>query len=223
MFITFEGIEGCGKSTQAELLADYLGGRGYGVLLTREPGGSELGCRVRSMLLSRDSTELSSEAELFLYLADRAQHVQQIIRPALELGKIVISDRYVDSTLAYQGYGRGMDLDTLHGLNRVAISGTWPGITFLLDLSPELGLSRARKRNQDLDKTRAEGRFEAEQLEFHTRVRQGYLELAASNRDRFVVLDGSTDQENLFSAVLGHLAFVWPEKKKDVDNLVDRN
>jgi len=201
VFITFEGIEGCGKTTQIRLLRDYLGSLGLEVLVTMEPGGSRLGKKLRSMLLSVENKDITREAELFLYLADRAQHVQQVIRPALKDGRTVISDRYADSTVVYQGYGRGMDPDIINRMNLVAAAGVWPGITFLLDLPPETGLARAMKRNKEKNIAASEGRFEDEALDFHRRVRQGYLEWAARNRNRFVVLDASADEPSIFETL----------------------
>ncbi len=201
MFITFEGIEGCGKSTQTELLRKHLEELGYAVLVTLEPGGSRLGVELRRMLLSLDSSDLTREAELFLYLADRAQHVHQVIRPALKEGRVVISDRFTHSTLAYQGYGREMGIDTLQRMNSVAVDGILPDLTFLLDLPPETGLRRALSRNMEKNITSSEGRFEAEALDFHTRVRQGYLELASREQERIVVLDAEADSETVFEGV----------------------
>ena len=201
MFITFEGIEGCGKSTQAELLRDYLQAMGYSVTLTLEPGGSRLGAELRRTLLSLESSDLARETELFLYLADRAQHVHQVIRPALDAGRVVISDRFTHSTLAYQGYGREMEVDLLQRMNSVAVDGTLPELTFLLDLPPETGLRRALSRNMEKSITSSEGRFEAEALDFHVRVRQGYLELASQEQERIVVLDARETPETVFEGV----------------------
>ncbi len=201
MFITFEGIEGCGKSTQTELLRKHLEELGHAVLITLEPGGSRLGAELRRMLLSLDSSDLTREAELFLYLADRAQHVHQVIRPALEAGRVVISDRFMHSTLAYQGYGRKMRIETLQRMNSVAVDGILPDLTFLLDLPPETGLRRALSRNMEKNIISSEGRFEAEALDFHTRVRQGYLELASREQERIVVLDAEADPETVFEGI----------------------
>jgi dTMP kinase len=193
MFITFEGVEGCGKSTQVEMLKEHLEKRGFEVLTTREPGGSRLGSNLRSILLSVESKDLTKEAELFLYMADRAQHVHQVISPALEENKVVISDRYADSTVVYQGYGRGLDPNILHSFNKVAVREVWPDYTFLLDLDPEMGLKRAWARNVRNNMAKKEGRFESEDLSFHNRVREGYLTWASLNRDRFRVIDASGD------------------------------
>jgi len=202
VFVTFEGIEGCGKSTQIERLARTLTEVGRVVTVTREPGGCALGRTLRAILLSTETRDLSDRAELFLYLADRAQHVATVIRPALENGGIVLCDRFVDSTVAYQGYGRGLDVALLTGLNDVAVADTMPARTILLDLDPAIGLARARARNAREGASVDEGRFEAEALAFHTRVRQGYLALAAAAPDRFVVLDAGRDIDTVAQDVL---------------------
>ena len=169
MFLTVEGIEGAGKSTFIGLLEDELVKRGVDFLRTREPGGCALGRQIRPLLLDV-SQNVSDRAELFLFLADRAQHVADTIRPALERGQWVICDRYADSTIAYQGYGRGMDPEELQRLNDYATGGLWPDITFLLDLPVEEGLGRALARNGREGLTKSEGRFEAEALAFHQRI-----------------------------------------------------
>ncbi len=198
MFITFEGVEGCGKSTQLKMLKENLENKGRETVSTREPGGSHLGNDLRGILLSMDYKEdLTKEAELFLYMADRAQHVNQVIQPALDAGKTVISDRYADSTIVYQGYGRGMDPNIVHSFNDTAIKKIWPTCTFLLDLNPEIGLKRAWARNVQKNLARKEGRFEAEELSFHNRVREGYLTWASLNRDRFHILDATQEKETI--------------------------
>lgn len=201
MFITFEGIEGTGKSTQIALLKAHLESRGRRVLVTMEPGGSRIGAELRRVLLSLENRDLTPQAELFLYLADRAQHVAQVVRPALEAGMVVLSDRFADSTVAYQAYGRGMDPEELHRLNTLAVGGLWPDLTLVLDLSPEEGLTRAVERNRREGKTVAEGRFEAESLAFHRRVRQGYLDWAARFPERMRVVDASGGPEQIALAV----------------------
>ncbi len=205
MFVTLEGIEGTGKSTQIRLLSDYLESRGLEVVLTREPGGSRLGQELRRMLLHLDNRDMAPTAELFLYLADRAQHVAQVIRPALAAGKWVVSDRFADSTVVYQGYGRGLDPKLLHSLNEVAVDGLWPDLTLLLDLPAEVGLNRALARNLREGKSREEGRFEAEALEFHNRVREGYLTWAALHPERFRVVDAAGAPEDVFRHIRASL------------------
>lgn len=201
MFITFEGIEGTGKSTQIELLRAHLEAQGQRVVVTCEPGGSRIGAELRRVLLSLENRDLTAQAELFLYLADRAQHVAQVVRPALESGAMVLCDRFADSTVAYQGFGRGMDTELLHQLNAVAVNGIWPELTILLDLAPETGLARAVARNSSEGKTNAEGRFEAESLAFHGRVRQGFLDLAAQSPERIRIVDASGTLEATAQAV----------------------
>ncbi len=182
-FITFEGGEGAGKSTQIKLLAESLMARGYAVELTRQPGGTTYGKRIRDLILEPAREEvLSSRAELFLYLADRAHHVEYLVRPAIEAGKVVICDRYTDSTLAYQGYGRGLNVEQLDMLNQAATNALVPDLTFWLDLDPELGQARIRGRGV-LD------RLESEDLAFHRAVRQGYASLAAQEPERWVKID----------------------------------
>ena len=197
MFITFEGIEGTGKSTQITLLKELMLARGERVVVTLEPGGSRIGTELRRVLLSLENRDLTPQAELFLYLADRAQHVAQVVRPALASGAVVLCDRFADSTVAYQGYGRGMDPELLHRLNAVAVDGLWPELTILLDLDPVIGLERAVARNHSEGKTSAEGRFEAESLAFHSRVRQGFLKLAAGSPERISVVDATGTPEEI--------------------------
>lgn len=201
MFVTFEGIEGTGKSTQIERLAAHLSARGREVLLTREPGGSRIGRELRAVLLRTENQDLAPLAELFLYLADRAQHVAEVVRPALAQGKIVISDRFTDSTVAFQGFGRGLDVGLLTQLNAAAVAGVMPGLTILLDVDPELGLSRARARNLALGTVCCEGRFEALALSFHARVRAGYIELARREPARIRVVDASRSPDAVFEDI----------------------
>jgi len=205
MFITFEGIEGSGKTSQIMRVEAWYRKRGYEVLRTFEPGGSRLGMTLRRILLDVQTKDLTSQAELFLMLADRAQHVIEVIRPALAAGKVVLCDRYVDSTVVYQGYGRGLDPKELHHFNSVAIGGLWPERTFLLDLEPEKGLRRALSRNVAEHKTQNEGRFEAESMEFHTRVREGYLTLAALHKERIKLVDAAQDEEGVFASIESEL------------------
>ncbi|MGM0538238.1 MAG: dTMP kinase [Thermodesulfobacteriota bacterium] len=201
MFITFEGVEGSGKSTQAKRVRAWFQDQGWKVLLSREPGGTAIGRELRSLLLNSENNHLCARGELFLYLADRAQHVHEIIQPALEAGIVVLVDRFTDSTLVYQGFGRGLDLHQVQGLNELAVSGICPDLTFVLDVSPEIGLHRARSRNGKTGTTQTEGRFEAESLDFHSRIREGYLELAARDKERIMVLDGSVPEHEAFAAI----------------------
>ncbi|MCD6508601.1 dTMP kinase [Candidatus Poribacteria bacterium] len=189
MFITFEGIEGSGKSTQAKLLVEYLRGKGLNVILTREPGGVELSERIRSILIET-GLDISPRAELLLFLASRAQHTDELIRPSLQKGHIVVCDRYIDASVAYQGYGRGLSIEMIKRLNDWATGGIRPNLTVLLDLSPEEGLKRVRTSKKT-------DRIEGENLEFHRRVREGYLEIARSDPDRFLVLDATRSMEEI--------------------------
>jgi len=194
-FITVEGIEGCGKTTQAALLTAYLKKKGMDVLHTREPGGTDIGRRVRALLLDPESKALTGLAELLLYSADRAQHLAEVVEPALKKGVAVICDRFTDATLAYQGFGRGLDMDVIESLNEIATGGCRPDLTLLLDLPVEVGLGRAIGRN---DKTGNynEARFEMEAVKFHKKVRKGYLSIAACEQDRIKVIDaGGTVKE----------------------------
>jgi len=200
-FITLEGGEGTGKSTQQRMLARRLTALGLTVLATREPGATAMGANIRRLVSQEGGQEPTAQAELLLYLADRAQHVAQVIRPALAEGKWVLSDRFADSTVVYQGYGRGLDPKTLHTLNEVAVGGLWPDLTLLLDLPAETGLNRALARNLRDGKSREEGRFEAEALEFHRRVREGYLTWAALHRERIRVIPAQDSPEAVFQRV----------------------
>ncbi len=201
MFITFEGMEGCGKTTQIEKLADYFHKQNIPTLCTREPGGSKLGQNLRQILLNPENSDLHPISELFLYLADRTQHINSVIKPNLQAGKVVISDRFADSTIVYQGYGRKLDKKMLLQLNKIAIGDLKPDITILLDIEPEIGLERARKRNQAESIQNKEGRFEMEALSFHRTIRQGFLDWAAQNPDRFVIIDASQTPEAIFSQI----------------------
>lgn len=190
--ITFEGIEGSGKTTQIRLLQKHLLDRDRRVVVTREPGGCRIADDIRKILLDPVNTDLTPTAELLLYAAARAQHVAEVIKPALANEAIVLCDRYIDATVAYQGYGRGFDLALIEELNRLAITGIRPDLTLLFDLPVEEGLQRARRRN-DASLTN-EGRFEAESLAFHNRVRHGYLVCARENQ-RIVMIDAGRAPE----------------------------
>lgn len=191
-FITFEGGDGTGKTTQLEALENYLTARGLSCLSTREPGGTSLGKLIRQVLLEAGKQPIASPTELFLYLADRAQHIHEIIISALQQGKIVLCDRHTDSTLAYQGYGRGIDLTLLRSLNDIASSGIKPDLTFLLDCPVQIGLSRTdQRKSRSVSGLKREDRFEREDVQFHERVRAGFLELAQAEPCRFRVVDAS--------------------------------
>lgn len=181
MFITFEGPEGCGKSTHSKRLKSYIEGKGLRVLLTFEPGGTQVGKEIRSLLLKPESV-LDETTEVYLFAADRSEHVSKIILPALNEDKIVISDRFIDSTLAYQIGGRRLPEDLVRYLNMVSSKGLVPDLTFLLDVSPEIGLKRATQHGKA-------DRFEQEAIDFHTRVRKSYLRIAKDDPARFVVIN----------------------------------
>jgi dTMP kinase len=189
-FVTFEGGDGTGKTTQVNAAESYLLRRSQACLATREPGGTALGKLIRKVLLEVGESEIAASTELFLYLADRAQHVKQVVAPALTEGKIVLCDRFTDSTLAYQGYGRGIDLAWLRRLNDTASGGLRPHLTLLLDCPVETGLARAAGRRDQAGEA-SEDRFEREELEFHQRVRSGFLEMARGEPERFRVVDAS--------------------------------
>jgi dTMP kinase len=186
-FITFEGMEGCGKSTQAQLLARAIG---PDAVLTQEPGGTAIGRAIRQLLLDPANRAMSAEAEVLLFFADRAQHVAEVIRPALAAGKIVISTRYVDTSLAYQGYGRGLDLDRIRSVAALATGGLRPDLTLFFDLPLEIGLARVIRRG-------GRDRLESEVREFHERVRNGYLELAAAEPERWIRIDASGSEADV--------------------------
>ncbi|HEX8186116.1 MAG TPA: dTMP kinase [Blastocatellia bacterium] len=198
LFITFEGMDGCGKSTQLNMLARALEGRALDFLVTREPGGTPLGEGVRELLVSDVSVSISGAAELFLIVGARAQHVAEVIRPGLARGRIVISDRYTDSTVAFQGYGRGIDLSLISIMNRFATDGIAPDLTIIFDLDP--ALARARLSARPVGGLL--GALDEEALDFHARVRDGYLALAASEPSRIRVVDSSGTPEETHAAVM---------------------
>ncbi len=195
-FVTFEGIEGSGKTTQIGRLAARLENAGEPAIVTREPGGSPLGRRLRSLLLGGEIVRMDPMAELLLYVADRVEHLRELVEPTLANGVHVLCDRYVDATLAYQGFARGLDLEFIRMLHRKPPLDRTPHRTILLDLDPELGLDRARRRNGELGLDQEEGRFERETLSFHRRVRDGYLALAEAEpfRFRIVAAEGTADE-----------------------------
>ncbi len=187
-FITFEGMDGCGKTTQLRILAANLRARGLTVTETVEPGGTEIGQQIRRILLDPANTAIHSRTELLLYFASRSQNVEQVIRPALSVGGLVLCDRFTDSTLVYQGCGRGLDAATVLQLDAIACEGLRPDVTVLIDIDLETSLARARRRNERTDLS--ESRIDDESAQFHESVRAGYLALAAQEPERFVVVDG---------------------------------
>lgn len=187
-FITFEGADGCGKTTQSKLVQKYLEENGYDVLWTREPGAIGLGQKIRELLLHYDG-DVAPMCEAFLFLADRAQHIENIIKPAINSGKIVICDRHTDSTIAYQGYGRGEDIERLTYLNNLATGDTKPDLTFVFDVSTEIAQLRVGDEKD---------RMEAAGIEFHKKVRQGYLEIAKQEPHRVKIVNADNSIEDVF-------------------------
>ncbi len=201
-FITFEGIEGCGKSTQVKLLAEKLKEQAISVVLTREPGGTRIGDQIRKIVLHADNTDMDVMAELLLNEASRAQHVTEVILPNIENGVTVICDRYGDASVAYQGAGRGLDVELVKQANELATGGLQPDVTILLDIEPELGLQRARARNLASNFAVEEGRFEEEDIAFHRRVREGYMTLLNEEPERFHLIDGRESIEEVNQSIL---------------------
>ena len=195
LFITFEGPDGCGKTTQMKLLAEYLEKKGEKVVLTREPGGKGLGEKVREILLNYDG-EVSDRCESFLFLADRAQNIDIIVNPAVKAGKIVLCDRHIDSTVAYQGYGRGLDIERINMLNNIATNGKKPDLTFVFDVDVETSMKRVGKEKD---------RMESAGIDFHNRVRQGYLELEKQEPNRIKVIDATKSIEEIHDEVINIL------------------
>ena len=193
-FISFEGPDGSGKTTQIKLFSEYLASRGYGVVLTREPGGTSISEKIRQIILDPANTEMDPLTEAFLYASSRAQHVAQLIKPSVAEGKIVLSDRFMDSSIAYQGYARKLG-DVVKTINEIAVDGCQPDITFFLDIDPKEGLLRARARCE-LD------RLEQEDISFHEEVYKGYKELSKIYKDRFVIIDASGSVEEISAEII---------------------
>ena len=207
MFITLEGIEGSGKSTQILHVFNFLNNLGLKCIMTREPGGTRIGGKIRSILLDPESAAMNPSAELLLYTADRVQHIQEIILPMIESGGIVICDRYFDATLAYQGVARGLDITMILDLHKLICRNLKPDLTFLLDLPPDAGLLRAWRQLESGSRTNIEYRFEKETLAFHERVRAGYLELAEKEPERFRIIDASQSQDRVQAQIIRVLEF----------------
>lgn len=204
-FITFEGIEGCGKTTQIRVAGDFLRHQNVPFIITEEPGGTPLGRKIRKILLNRGTFELSDKAELLLFSAARAQHVKDVIVPALKGGKVVLCDRFSDATIAYQGFGRGFPVDFIQILNKFSTNGIKPGLTIILDVPVKIGLKRAMERISQLEGKVLEDRFEREHLSFHEKIRRGYLSLAKREPERFRILDASKDIDTIQKKVRFHL------------------
>ena len=203
MFITFEGPEGSGKSTQIARVSAWVREQGRDCVVTKEPGGTPISDRIRAILLDSAASNMDAMTELLLYAASRRQHVVEVIRPTLERGAVVFCDRYTDATLAYQGYGRRLDLGRLQTLNQWATDGLAPDLTLLYDIDEETGLARAHARNAEM--TVDEGRFEAEDLRFHRRVREGYLALEKAEPKRFAIVDARGTIDEVFTRTLDTL------------------
>jgi dTMP kinase len=200
-FITFEGIEGCGKTTQIRMTGDDLRRKRIPVLVTEEPGGAALGKHIRKLLLNQGECRIDAKAELLLFAAARAQHVQEVIRPALAADRVVLCDRFSDATLAYQGFGRGLNLEFIKRLNHFSAAALAPDLTILFDLPVEVGLERAIDRIARLEGTAREDRFEREERAFHQKVRDGYLSLVKEEPGRFRVIDASRDVQAIHQEV----------------------
>jgi len=201
MFITLEGIEGSGKTTQICRLVEFFEGRGIECVATRQPGGTLIGENIRSILLDPANSALEPLAELLLYMADRAQHINELIRPALKNGKTVVCDRYFDATLVYQGFARGLSIELIRQLHQLLFDDLKPDVTLLLDLSPQVGLKRAWQQLNNGQRSGDESRFEAEAVAFHEKVRAGYLELARLEPERFRIIDAAQTQNQVFAAM----------------------
>ena len=199
VFITLEGGDGAGKTTQAELLHTWLSAQGRDVVRTREPGGTDTGQAIRELLL-HSAIDIAPKAEALLYAADRAQHVAEVVRPALERGDVVVQDRYIDSSLAYQGAGRVLETGEVRHLSAWATDELWPDLTVLLDIAPEDGVLRRQGRGE------ADDRLEREALSFHTAVREGFLSLARANPDRYLVLNARDDVQSLHARIVERVA-----------------
>jgi dTMP kinase len=203
LFITFEGPEGAGKTTQLRMLKEYLESRGRECIITREPGGTPVAEQLREMVKHHNGEEpIFDETELLLFAASRAQHVRYLIKPAVERGAIILCDRFHDSTTAYQGYARGQDLETVERINRFAIGDCMPDITFLLDLPPEEGFKRTASREETMN---VHDRLEAESLDFHLKVRDAFKTIAAKEPERFKIVNALDLPENIHSKIVEHL------------------
>jgi dTMP kinase len=202
LFITFEGIEGSGKSTQCKLLQNHLNDLGIETVLSFEPGGTKIGQKLRAIILDDKSKNITPETELLLYMADRSHHLHSLIKPTLAEGKFVILDRYHDSSVAYQQYGRGVKKEVLDFLFHKVIKGLTPDITFLIDISVETSMNRILKR--EIENKGATNRFEREKKDFHKRIRQGFLEIA-SREKRFFVVDGEKEVQEVFKQITKYL------------------
>jgi dTMP kinase len=202
MFITLEGIEGSGKTTQIRHIVDFFKALGHECVVTKEPGGTRIGEKIRSILLDPENLGIHPLTELLLYSADRVQHLQELILPMKEKGKTVVCDRFYDSTTVYQGVSRGLDMKMVEAVHHLVLGGVKPDLTFVLDLPAETGLARAWKEINSGNRPDKETRFEKEKLIFHEKVRSGYLELARKEPDRFIVVDAAGDELKVRDKIL---------------------
>ncbi|MDO9529904.1 MAG: dTMP kinase [Syntrophales bacterium] len=205
-FITFEGIEGCGKTTQIKMGGEYLSSKNIPFIITEEPGGVPLGLEIRKLLLNESSFEICAESEVFLFSAARAQHVRDVILPTLKEKKFVLCDRFSDATIAYQGFGRGLDVHFIQKINETSTGRLKPDMTLLFDTPVEIGLKRAMKRISRIEGVSREDRFEREELIFHKKVREGYLSLARNEPERFRIIDGTKSIDEVHREVCSHMA-----------------
>ncbi len=202
MFITFEGIEGSGKTTQLKHATRFLNKINKPYIVTREPGGTDIGIQIRSILLNSKNKKIDAYAELLLYVADRVQHAKEVILPALSAGKLVLCDRYFDATTAYQGYARGLDVALIQKLHQLMLDNLTPDLTLLFDLPPKVGLSRAWKQINQKARSAAETRFEEEAITFHEKVRAGYLTLARADPKRFKIINAAPGENQVRGAII---------------------
>jgi len=202
MFISFEGIEGSGKTTHARHAFRFLRDKGHDCVITREPGGTRIGEKIRAILLDPSNKDMDPLTELLLYTADRAQHIKAFIHPLLAEGKTVLCDRYYDATMAYQGFARGLNIGLIEKTHQLLFDDLKPDITLLLDLPAEIGLSRAWEQIKNGNRAGAETRFEEERLSFHRKVREGYLELSRREPERFRVIDASKDEHEVLKEII---------------------
>lgn len=207
LFITFEGVDGCGKSTQLRFLGDYLAQEGYDLLFTREPGGCEIAEKIRSLLLDVENSEMDNKTEALLYAAARAQHISQVIKPALDAGKIVLCDRFIDSSIAYQGVGRGLGIENVMAINRFAMAGVMPDKTFFLDFPPELAFERMSKK-------RVHDRLELEEMKFHQTLYNGFLQLCELFPERIIRVDANGNKFETSEKIKGIMADILAARKK---------
>ena len=201
IFITVEGMEGSGKTTHCEKISEYLEKKGFEVIRIHEPGGTRIGEQVRNILLSAGNEEMIDKTELFLFLASRSQLVEEVIKPAIAAGKIIVCDRYIDSTIAYQGYGRGVDEKFIRLLNKFVAGNVQPDLTIILDVDAPIGLKRARKRLGEKEPDR----IEKGTLSFHQRVRQGYLSLSRTEHGRVRIVDAARAMKNIEISIKKHI------------------